>query len=103
MRRAVLIIALAVAPATAETGDEWSQRKCALYADAWPRALEAVGRDGISDAFIATHDAFIAEGCVMRGAVCPQTPQEYRLADMLTIAAMNEGMASTFLPFACSG
>ncbi len=103
MRSAVLILMLAVAPALAETGDAWSQRKCALYADAWSRALEVVGREGISEDFIAAHDDFIVGGCALRGAVCPRSVQEYRLADILTIAAMNEGMASTFLPFACPG
>ncbi|MCC5969858.1 MAG: hypothetical protein JJU15_07905 [Pararhodobacter sp.] len=108
MRGAVLIVVLTAAmqmpvSALAETGDAWSQRKCALYTDAWHRALDVVGQEGISEDFIAAHDAFIAEGCVTRGAVCPVTAQEYRLADILTIAAMNEGMASTFLPFACPG
>lgn len=103
MRGALLSLALAVAPATAETGDAWSQQKCALYAEAWPHALDVVGREGISEDFIAAHDDFIAGGCVLRGAVCPRSAQEYRLADILTIAAMNEGMASTFLPFACAG
>jgi len=107
----VLIVALTAATLTAatlvpvsamaETGDVWSQRKCALYTDIWGRALDVVGQEGISEDFIAAHDAFIAEGCVLRGAVCPVSAQEYRLADILTIAAMNEGMASTFLPFAC--
>jgi len=66
-------------------------------------ALEAAGREGISEGFITAHDDFIAGGCVSRGAVCPRSAQEYRLADILTVAAMNEGMASTFLPFACTG
>lgn len=103
MRAAALILVLAAAPAFAQTGDAWSQRKCALYSDAWTRALESLGPEGIGADFIAAHEAFIAEGCVLRGAVCPETAQEYRLADILTIAAMNEGMASTFLPFACPG
>ena len=98
-----LVFLLAATPAVSETGDAWSQRKCALYADTWPLALEMVGRDGVSEEFTTAHEDFIAGGCVLRGAVCPQSAQEYRLADILTIAAMNEGMASTFLPFACPG
>lgn len=97
----MLVLLLSAAAVSAETGDAWSQRKCALYADAWARAIDGAGAEGISAGFITAHDAFIAGGCVLRGAVCPVSAQEYRMADILTIAAMNEGMASTFLPFAC--
>ena len=97
-----LLAAFLAGPAQAESGDAWSQRKCALSAEAWERALGSIGREGISDDFVAAHDDFIAQGCVLRGAVCPRSAQEFRLADILTIAAMNEGMASTFLPFSCA-
>jgi hypothetical protein len=33
--------------------------------------------------------------------VCPRSGEEIETANVLTIAAMNAGMASTFLPFAC--
>jgi len=33
--------------------------------------------------------------------VCPRSPEEFARADIMTILAMNAGMASTFLPFAC--
>lgn len=34
--------------------------------------------------------------------VCPVTEAELELANLLTIMTMNEGMASTFVPFKCS-
>lgn len=101
---ALLLGLLCAMPPTvlaAEEADDWSRQKCALYSSAWERALEWRGTEGLSERFLARHEAFLAGGCLGRGDVCPQSPQELALADLLTIAAMNEGMASTFLPFAC--
>jgi len=89
----------AVAPAHAQT---WAEQKCALYERALSDALRLWGDDGISAEFLEGNAAFIAQGCTERGQICPASPQERALADRLTLMTMNEGMASTFVPFACS-
>ena len=47
------------------------------------------------------HEAFIASGCTRQGNVCPRSAEELDLANMMVVAAMNAGTASTFPPFAC--
>lgn len=89
--------------ASAEPQDQsaWQAEKCARYAAAW---REAVARNGTADvgaAFLERHDAFVASRCQDPRNVCPRTRGEIALANVLTIAAMNAGMASTFLPFGC--
>lgn len=80
---------------------DWSQRKCALYAAAVQDALVVLGPDGLRPAFLAENRTFIASGCVAPREICAETPQEYAFADLLTVMTMNEGMASTFVPFGC--
>ena len=91
-------------PASAQDleGLTWTEQKCVLYAAAVQDALGILGQDGIGDAFLATNDAFIEGGCIAQGHVCPQTEQEGNLVNLLTVMTMNEGMASTFVPFRCS-
>jgi hypothetical protein len=55
----------------------------------------------VGQEFRERHDAFLASGCTARADVCPRSAEEFEVANMLTIAAMNAGTASTFLPFAC--
>lgn len=101
MLRAAICLALCVtAPAHAQT---WAERKCALYDRAFADALRLWGDDGISPEFLDGNAAFIAQGCTERGRICPASPQERALADRLTLVTMNEGMASSFVPFACPG
>lgn len=83
-------------------GAGWTEVKCSRYAATWPEALARFGRDGLGAEFLARHDAFLASGCRQRAAVCPRSAQEIALADAMTVAAMNAGTASSFLPFACS-
>ncbi|MBN2761281.1 MAG: hypothetical protein JXQ79_12340 [Rhodobacteraceae bacterium] len=101
--KAATALSMALCSAAPATAESWTERKCALYAAAMEDALGLLGRDGISDAFLSENAAFIAQGCTERGRFCPQTAQERALADMLTLMTMNEGMASTFVPFACPG
>jgi hypothetical protein len=82
--------------------DAWSLRKCALYAQAVQDALAALGPEGIRPRFLEENKAFIASGCHAPARICAETPQEYALADLLTVMTMNEGMASTFVPFGCN-
>lgn len=102
MRPIALLAALMlITPASAEDQSTWQQQKCALFADAWTRALESVGSDDINYNFLATNENFIASGCTETIAACPQSNQERDIADLITLVMMNEGAASTFLPFRC--
>jgi len=52
--------------------------------------------------FLANHEAFLASGCMKRPEVCPRSAEELDLANMMVVAAMNAGTASTFPPFRCN-
>ncbi len=81
--------------------DSWPEAKCARYKAAYAQAISRQGMNGIGVAFIESHDAFLASGCLEGRDVCPRSTQELNLANTLVILAMNQRMASTFLPFAC--
>lgn len=80
----------------------WTEQKCALYTAAWHHIAPDRAPDGVSDEFIAAHDEFLSSGCLDRGHVCPRTPRELEIADMLSLMAVAEGMAGSFLPFNCT-
>lgn len=102
MRRLALIpMLLLAAPASAQDQSAWQQQKCALFTDAWTRALESIGSNDINYAFLAANENFIASGCTESIPACPQSNQERDIADLITMVMMNEGAASTFLPFRC--
>ncbi len=82
-------------------GLTWKQQKCVLYERAVGDAFDILGHDGFTQGFLDANGAFIESGCVTQGAVCPATDIEYDFANLLTIMTMNEGMASTFVPFGC--
>jgi hypothetical protein len=96
-----LLIVLAQAPAVAQPSRSWPEVKCARYKKAWTDALARRGSRGLSEDFMASHEAFLASGCTARANVCPRSAEELDLANVLTVLAMNAGTASTFLPFAC--
>jgi hypothetical protein len=102
---AMSLAALGAAPAVAEDAAvaRWREEKCSRYAAAWPGALDFVGTGGISDAFLAGHRAFLDSRCRTGRDICPRSEAERRLADVMTIAAMSAGTASTFPPFRCRG
>ncbi|WP_380053158.1 hypothetical protein ACFE33_10760 [Falsihalocynthiibacter sp. SS001] len=82
-------------------GLTWTEQKCVLYQSAWDWALANLGTEDIRPQFIQQNDAFVATGCIEQREVCPQSEKEIELANMLTVMTMNEGMASTFVPFNC--
>lgn len=96
---------LASAPDLGHASDDqsrsWSQEKCRRYAIAWSELLARRGTRDVSEDFLGRHRRFIASGCTEGHDVCPRSAEELEIANMLTIAAMNAGTASTFLPFAC--
>jgi hypothetical protein len=79
----------------------WTAEKCRRYRIAWTQLMQRRGRTGLSESFLAGHDAFIARDCQDPRDVCPRSPGELEVANAMTIAAMNAGTASTFPPFAC--
>jgi len=79
----------------------WPEVKCARYRKAWSDAVAHRGTKGLSQEFIERHEAFLASGCTAKGDVCPRSAEELDLANMMVVAAMNAGTASTFPPFAC--
>ncbi|MBB4040682.1 hypothetical protein GGR34_002339 [Microvirga flocculans] len=79
----------------------WPEVKCERYSKAWAEALARRGTRGLSQEFIERHDAFLASGCTARADVCPRSAEELDMANIMVVAAMNAGTASTFPPFFC--
>jgi hypothetical protein len=93
-------------PARAQEGpqdnsESWPEVKCQRYKQAWSEALARRGTQGLGQEFLDRHEAFLASGCTARADVCPRSPQELDLANIMVILAMNAGTASTFPPFFC--
>ncbi len=107
LAQALLTIACASIFVSAETmaqgaaASSWTETKCERYRKAWTWALARRGGKGIGVEFRERHEAFLASGCLSKADVCPRSPEEFELANVMTILAMNAGTASTFLPFAC--
>src|SRR4051812_33274225 len=89
------------APVAIAQAQSWSETKCARYKAAWSEALARRGERGLGREFLDSHEAFLASGCTARAEVCPRSAEELELANVMVVAAMNAGTASTFLPFAC--
>ncbi|WP_237215351.1 hypothetical protein [Falsiroseomonas oryziterrae] len=97
----VLAMLLSVSVAQAQPARGWTEEKCRRYAAAWEEALPRFGEPGRD--FVDSHAAFLASGCRGPRAACPRSDAEVALADAMTVAALNAGIAGTFLPFACRG
>lgn len=82
-------------------GLTWREQKCVLYGRAVETAVASIGKDGLRENFLADNLAFIDGGCQGKGNICPVTGAEIEFANLLTVLTMNEGMASTFVPFNC--
>lgn len=103
MRRVVaLSLAGLAASGSPVVADDWTARKCVLYGDAWDYLMAGGVPEGVSAEFVAGHAAFVASGCLDRGHVCPESAAEREIADMLSLMAVAEGMAGSFLPFGCA-
>lgn len=81
--------------------ENWPAVKCERYTKAYAEALAKFGRKGLGQPFLDAHEAFLTSGCSIRGEVCPRSAEELNLANVMVIMGMNQGMASTFMPFAC--
>ena len=81
--------------------ENWPAIKCERYTKSYAEALARFGRKGLGQPFLDSHEAFLTSGCSIKGAVCPRSKEELDLANVMVIMGMNQGMASTFMPFAC--
>ena len=90
----------AAAPHTRQPAT-WHDVKCSRYRTAWSQALARTGSTGLGQEFLASHQAFLASNCTIAADVCPHSAEEFRLANLMVVLAMNAGTASTFPPFAC--
>lgn len=99
----LFVLALGPQPAFGQTGDarDWVETKCALYRSHWRQALDQFDSAEFDPSFVEASEAFMASGCTGVVAVCPRTAMDFEIANAVTIALMNEGAASTFLPFRC--
>jgi hypothetical protein len=98
-----LILLLPAVPHAAPAQDLTGRaaQKCDRYRQAWEDALRRRGTQGLSRDFLDRHARFIAGGCLGPADICPSDGAETDLANVMTVRAMNAGMASTFLPWAC--
>ena len=99
----LLAFTVAASPANAQERQpqSWPEVKCTRYKKAWSDALARRGTQGLGQEFLDRHEAFLASGCTERTDVCPRSTEELGMANMMVVAAMNAGTASTFPPFAC--
>jgi len=96
------LLAVLMMPGTAQAiSPEWTSEKCARFERAWDMATDGETVDGLTPEFVAANRAFLEAGCAIRGAACPQTPEERELADMLSLMAVAEGATGSFLPVRC--
>lgn len=98
---AASLVATTVSPAAATEPTEFQREKCERYARAFDDVVRRFGTKGVSEQFLAGHVRFIAGHCLSRADICPKGPAELNLANLLVMAGMNRGLASTFFPFAC--
>ena len=80
---------------------DWHDTKCSRYRKAWAEVLAREGTQGLGKDFLARHEAFLVSNCTRRSDVCPRSPEELKLANIMVVRSMNFGAASTFVPFYC--
>lgn len=95
------------APDAAKTeGDEESgvqtsqQAKCEAYRKAFDTVIGRVGRNGLSPEFLDRNNAFVAANCAGARDVCPRSPEELRVANIIVAQAVSS-TGGTFMPFGC--
>ena len=99
-----LVLMLGLAPwamAQPMAPRDWPMEKCARYRSAWVEALARFSTSGLSEAFLADHEGFLASNCKGGRRVCPRSAAEISLANAMTMAALNSGASGSFLPFIC--
>jgi hypothetical protein len=90
-----------IAPLRAQAPENWPQVKCERWRAAYDEALKRFGKKGLGDEFLARNEAFLASGCQTPPDVCPRSAEELNFANVMVMAGVNAGLASTFMPYAC--
>jgi hypothetical protein len=65
---ALLPIAVFLLSLTSASAQErsWTEEKCLRYTKAWTEMLTRRGTNGLGEAFLARHEAFLASGCTSK-------------------------------------
>ncbi len=97
-----LTVLLACGSGAAQSANRsWSEEKCFRFTRDWNEALRRFGQTGFGAEFLDGGAAFVRSGCLSPEKICPRTPREREIVDVLAIRVVNEGMSTTFLPFSC--
>ena len=91
---AAIVLTMIMPAQGQEQSASWVEQKCGAYEAAWTDAVAAADETQVNY-------AFIAGGCTEPVEACPRSRVELDIANALTLAMMNAGAASTFLPFRC--
>lgn len=75
--------------------------KCEIYKVAFEKVEQNYITHQLSESFRNENRNFIKGGCVEYAFVCPRSLADIAAANELTVATMNKGLASTFVPFKC--
>lgn len=97
----VFVLALLASAAAQQRPLTWTETKCLRYKASWADLVKQRGLTGLGEEFLKRHQDFIGSGCRASTHVCPRTEGELEVANMMVVAALNGGMASTFPPFSC--
>lgn len=96
---------MAVLPLQNTTAEEaptpWQIKKCKIYREAWKDLPKLMDTTAFTQGFNDLNEAFIASKCLGNTKICPTNEAKIKAANLLTIASMNGGTASSFPPFRC--
>lgn len=98
---ALLIPGLLQSATAQQAPTAWQIRKCQIYRSAWKDLPKLVDTTSFTQGFNALNDEFMASNCLAHTKICPANEAEIKAANLLTIASMNGGTASSFPPFRC--
>lgn len=76
-------------------------QKCEIYRTAFEKVEQNSITHQLTESFRRENRDFINSGCVEYTFVCPRSLADIAAANELTVATMNRGLASTFVPFKC--
>ena len=74
--------------------------KCDIFRTAFDSAVQRFGKAGLSEEFLTRGAAFSSGGCEGQRNVCPRSPEELKLANLVILRAVGR-TGGSFLPFAC--
>jgi hypothetical protein len=66
-----------MAAAQPSGGTDWPTEKCNRYRKAYDQSIARLGKKGLSEEFLASHDAFLAANCQARADVCARSKRNW--------------------------